>query len=93
MFRPEQIRERVREQPFVPIRIVTSSGESYEVHHPDMIWVGAREIHVGIPSAWRPEFFDGISRVSLRQITAIEDLPRRQGPKGNGQRQPKKKGS
>jgi hypothetical protein len=51
MFTPSQIKDRVRQQPFVPLRIVTSSGEAYEVRHPDLVWIGTRDIHVGMPSA------------------------------------------
>jgi hypothetical protein len=77
MFTPSQIKDRVRQQPFVPLRIVTSSGEAYEVRHPDLVWIGTREIHVGMPSAKDPTIFDShsrIARVSLLHITAIEDL-------------------
>jgi hypothetical protein len=77
MFTPSQIKERVRQQPFVPLRIVTSSGEGYEVRHPDLIWIGTRDIHVGMPSAKDPGIVDShsrIARVSLLHITAIEEL-------------------
>lgn len=77
MFTPGQIKERIRQQPFVPLRIITSSGEAYEVRHPDLIWIATREIHIGMPSAKDPAIVDShgrIARVSLLHITAIEDL-------------------
>ena len=84
MFTPEQIRDRVRKQPFAPLRIVTSSGESYNVQHPDMIWIGLREIHVGMPSERKPQFYGRTSRIAIMHITALEDLPSRSRPKGDG---------
>jgi hypothetical protein len=92
MFTPSQIKERVRQQPFVPLRIITSSGEAYEVRHPDLIWVGTRDVHVGMPSAKDPAIVDShgrIARVSLLHITAIEDVrTKAKAPKdGNGKKQ------
>ena len=85
MFTPHEIRDRVRQQPFAPLRIVTSSGESFEVYHPDLIWIGNRDIHVGKPSSKKAEFYDQVSRIAIMHITALEDLPRRSGSRGDGQ--------
>jgi hypothetical protein len=41
MFTAEDIRQRIKKQPFVPLRIVTNSGESYDVPHPDLVMVGS----------------------------------------------------
>ena len=40
-------RELLRRQPFKPFRLVMSSGESYEVRHPEMAWVTKNDILVG----------------------------------------------
>ena len=74
MFTPNQIKERVKKQPFVPLRIVTSSGESYIVTHPDLLWVGVRDVHVGIASREDPSTYENVARISLLHITALEDL-------------------
>ena len=57
LFSGESIKERMKGRPFVPLRIVTTSGESYEVHHPDMLWVGEREVHIGISSKKDPSLY------------------------------------
>jgi hypothetical protein len=85
LFTPEYIRKRCKGQPFVPLRLVTSSGESYEVHHPDMLWVGERDVHVGISSKKNPSIYSQVSRVALMHITAIEDLAVPPSAQGNGQ--------
>lgn len=75
MFTPKDIKDRLKQQPFEPFRIVTSSGESYEVEHPDLLWVGANVLWVGIPSKKDPSLFDGASRVALMHVTALENVP------------------
>ena len=75
MYTTQVIKARVAQQPFVPLRILTSSGRSYDVYHPDLVWVGAWEIHVGFSSAMDPAVYDGTTRIALMHITALEDLP------------------
>ena len=38
----------LRQKPFRPFRLVMSSGESYEVRHPEMAWVTKNDILVGV---------------------------------------------
>jgi hypothetical protein len=40
MFTADHIYERMQDRPFKPLRIVTSSGESYDVYHPELVVVG-----------------------------------------------------
>jgi hypothetical protein len=44
-------RDLLRQRPFKPFRLVMSSGESYEVRHPEMAWVTKNDIFVGIDVA------------------------------------------
>jgi len=37
MFTPDGIQARVRERPFVPLRIVTSAGQAFDIYHPDFM--------------------------------------------------------
>jgi hypothetical protein len=75
MFRVEEIQARLRERPFVPLRIVTSSGESYDVMHPDLVLVGERSLIVGTASNSNPTIYAATSRVALMHITDLQDLP------------------
>jgi len=83
MFTSQEVRERIRKQPFVPIRFVTSSGEHYDVHHPELVWVGRRDVHVGTASKEDPSVYEQAARLSLLHITAMEDLPVK-GKRSNG---------
>ena len=44
---PQGIRQLLKEQPFRPFRLVMSSGKSYEVRHPEMVWLLKNDILVG----------------------------------------------
>lgn len=76
MFRAEDIKERLREQPFVPLRIFTSSGQSYDVTHPDLVWVGRNYLYVGVASNDNPAVFDTSTRVSVLHVTDLQEIPR-----------------
>lgn len=86
MFTPEDILARMRGQPFLPLRIVTTTGH-YDVYHPDLVLVGRRYLEVGTASSDNPETFDTISRVAILHITELQDLPASASPtnqSGNG---------
>jgi hypothetical protein len=85
MFTADHIYERMQDRPFKPLRIVTSSGESYDVYHPELVVVGERYLFVGTASSRNPRVFDTSSHVSLSHITALEELPVKAHPRGNGQ--------
>ena len=83
MFAPEDILERLKKQPFVPVRSVTTM-ETHEIHHPDLVLVGRRYVEIGIASRENPETFDSITRVAIMHITALEDMARPPRRRGNG---------
>ncbi len=61
-----------RARPFVPFRIVTSDGTTYEVRHPDMVFVGLSSVLVGYPSEREPHAFTRYDVVSMRHIVRLE---------------------
>ena len=75
MFTAEDVQMRIKKQPFTPVRIITSSGEHYDLHHPDLAMVGKRLVVVGAASTDNPTVFDRYSLVSILHITAMEYLP------------------
>lgn len=85
MFTPDQISARLIGTPFTPLRITTSAGQSFDVHHPDMILVGRREVTIALPGKHHPKFYDHLVRVALMHITALEDLPTAKPAGGNGE--------
>lgn len=93
MFTAQDIRDRVKQQPFRPVRIVTSAGDHWDIRHPDLVFVGRRDVMVGAAIPEDPEFYDRVTRVSILHITALEDLPPGGGGKeksnGSGRRKGK----
>jgi hypothetical protein len=84
MFSPEQIQARLLEKPFVPLRVFTSSGQSYDITHPDLVLVGRRSLIVGVASNDNPAHFEDVSRVALMHITDLQDLPTKPAQGMNG---------
>ena len=84
MFSADDIQSRVTDRPFVPLRIVTSGGQCYDVYHPDLIMIGRRSLIVGTASSENPRQYEQTSRVAIMHVTALEDLPLPTPPDGNG---------
>jgi hypothetical protein len=75
MFTAEIIQKRIFERPFVPLRIVTSSGQSYDILHPELVLVGKRDLMVGTASNDNPTIYQVANRVALMHVTDLQDLP------------------
>jgi hypothetical protein len=85
IFTPEYVKARLREQPFVPVRIVTTTGQTYDIHHPDLVLVTVEFLMVGLPSDKNPTVVAGhVTRVALAHVTELRDLPRPVAPSSNG---------
>jgi hypothetical protein len=68
----EALRDWMQRRPFAPFRITMSSGDAYEIRHPEMAFLTRAEIIIGlgerggIPSRHRT--------VSLLHVTAAEPI-------------------
>ena len=51
----DTFKEILHRKPFQPFRVVMSSGESYNVMHPEMALVTARTLILAIPDPTHPE--------------------------------------
>lgn len=74
IFTPDDLRNRFRDQPFTPVRIVTATNQTYDVYHPDMVMVGRTFVIVGMPGE-SPGVFEAVTRIALVHITELRDLP------------------
>ena len=84
MFTAADLHARITERPFVPLRIVTSSGQSYDITHPDLVLVGTRALIIGVPCNDDPTIFEVANRVALLHITDLQEIPRAPTPGTNG---------
>lgn len=75
----QTFRELLAKRPFQPFRLVMSSGQTYEVRHPEMAFLTRSDILVGIG-----ELDEGVPAdfkiCSLLHVSSIEPL----SSKGNG---------
>ena len=85
MFTADDIQARIRHRPFIPLRIVLSTSQNYDVYHPDLIMVGRRSLIIGTASAENPAQFEQVTRVAILHVTELRDLPLPVPPtSGNG---------
>jgi hypothetical protein len=75
MFTAADIHARIKERPFVPVRIVTSSGQSYDIKHPDLVLIGKQALIIGTASNDSPTIFEVANRVAILHITDMQDIP------------------
>lgn len=69
----QTLRELMTRRPFQPFRLVMSSGQSYEVRHPEMAMLTRTSILVGIDMA-EDNVPAEFKICSLLHVTAIESL-------------------
>jgi hypothetical protein len=84
MYTAEDIQARLREKPFRPLRIIVSEGQHFDIRHPDLVFVGRRDVMIGFPGPDNPSVYDRVTRVALVHVVALEDLPAASAP-GDGQ--------
>jgi hypothetical protein len=83
IFTPDDIQTRLRERPFSGVRIVTTTGEKYDIHYPNLVLVARQFLVVGTPSAENSTQADQVTRIALFHVVELRDLPST-APPGNG---------
>jgi hypothetical protein len=77
----QTFRDLLGRRPFQAFRLVMSSGQSYDVRHPEMAFLSRTSIYVGIDQA-----DDGVPAdfkiCSLLHVTAVEPLTTAAGAPG-----------
>jgi len=86
MFSAEVIKARLNEKPFRPLRIIVSEGLSYEIVHPDLVWVGWSDLQIGFASPDHPTIYDRTIRIATGHVVGLEDIPSPPPANKNGQK-------
>ncbi len=69
----QNFRDLLKAQPFKPFRLVMSSGQTFDVRHPEMAFLSRTSIYVGVDVA--DDNVPSDFRIcSLLHVTAIEPL-------------------
>lgn len=71
---PDELRDSLRQQPFEPFRLVLTDGATYDVRHPDLLWVGQRSAYVGLTGQPGQTLFERAVKVDLLHVTQIVPL-------------------
>ncbi len=69
----QTFRDLLNERPFRPFRLVMSSGQLYEVRHPEMAMVLRTDVLVGV-DAEEDGFPSRFKICSMLHVTAVEPL-------------------
>jgi len=70
----QTIRELRKRDPFIPFRIVMSSGESYTVENSELLAIGQSQLIYCLPHS------DRVVYLRMNQLSTIEDM----GPQSTG---------
>jgi hypothetical protein len=63
----------------------TTTGQTYDVYHPDLVMVGRRALIMGTGGAENPTQFD-VTRLVLLYVSELRDLPTSASPPGSNGR-------
>lgn len=77
------LKERLSRRPFDPFRVALSSGDRYEVRHPEMALLLRNGSYIAQPDA-DEELPENAVWCGLLHVAAVEPIPAKAGPKGGG---------
>ncbi|MBY0230959.1 MAG: hypothetical protein K2W96_16865 [Gemmataceae bacterium] len=75
MINAADITARLRQVPFGPFRLTTSSGESVDITHPEVASVNRRLVTIQLPGVEPPPGHEMLLRLSILHLASIRDLP------------------
>jgi hypothetical protein len=73
--RAEELTELLRTQPFVPLRIHLTDGQSYDIRHPDWVLVLRQRVDIGLQPDPGTGVLERVAHYSLLHIVRVEELP------------------
>jgi hypothetical protein len=73
--RAEEFKELLRTQPFVPLRIHTTDGQTYDIRHPDIVLVLRQRVDIGMQPDPATGVLERVDHCSLLHIVRVEELP------------------
>ena len=81
----KELHSLLRKQPFQPIRLCLSDGKSYDIVHPDFVYVDRSTLHLGILGpAGVEEPAEFTEHIALLHVVRVEPFQARKRRGGNG---------
>jgi hypothetical protein len=74
--RPEELTKLLRTRPFIPLRIIMTDGQTYDIRHPEMVIVLRQRVDIGVLPDPAMEVAEGVVHCSLLHIVRVEELHR-----------------
>lgn len=72
--RPDELKQFLRQRPFIPLRIHLTDGRVHDIRHPDQVLVLRQRVDIGVsPDA--EGVLDRVEHCSLLHIVRVEELP------------------
>ncbi len=86
--RAEELARLIRRRPFRPIRLHLTTGETYDIRHPEFIIIERQSAEVGLNPDPQTGVVDRVEYISLLHVVRIENIESPIGPAGgNGEGQ------
>jgi hypothetical protein len=83
--RAEEITQLLRRRPFQPFRIHATTGQHYDIRHPEVVIVQRQCMEIGLDPDPKSGVVDRVEYLSLLHAVRIENLDAPASPsKGNG---------
>lgn len=83
--RAEELMQLIRLKPFQPVRLHLTTGQTYDIRHPEFIIVQRQSAEVGLDPDLKTGVVDRVEYLSLLHIVRVENIESPVGPtKGNG---------
>ncbi len=71
----EELQTIARRQPFEPFRVILTTGETYDIRHPDLIMVGRRSATIGVTKKPDRTVYGVTIQVDLLHVVGFESMP------------------
>jgi len=75
MMTPQDITRLLERSPFVPFRLHLTNGRTFEVKHPDFVWVFRSRLELAVPAQGDRRIMERAEHIALLHIARIEKLP------------------
>jgi hypothetical protein len=70
-----ELHDAARRQPFIPFRVILTTGATHDIRHPDLIMVGNRSATIGLTKDENGTAYDRTTIVDLLHVVGIEMMP------------------
>jgi hypothetical protein len=86
IFAADDVHARIRsEQPFQPVQLVTTTGQTYDIYHPELVLFARHFMYIGLPNQTHPHVADQVTRLAYVHLAEMRDLPQVPPTTFNGQ--------